>query len=98
MSVGVYHAREYQPQGDLRTTRKGGSKSIIFKDEHIDTLADCLPKLFVSICNTGTGAGCVIGAFRLSPLKSSGRQDCISARNKLAYRYYTNNILPEYFT
>jgi len=38
----------------------------------MDILADCLPKMLVSICNGGTGSGCVSYAFRLSPPKNFG--------------------------
>jgi len=66
VSVGLSPARDYQPLEEFGAIRRDVSKSIILKDEHIDTLADCLPKMLVSICNGGTGAGCVSGAFRLS--------------------------------
>ena len=71
--VGFYPARDYQPLVEFGAIRRGGSKSIILKDEHIDTLADCLPKMLVSACNGGgIGAVCVGGAFRLSPPKNFG--------------------------
>ena len=75
VSAGFYLARDYQPLVEFGAIRRGGSKSILLKDEHIDTLAECLPKLLVSICNGGTGAaaaavGCESGAFRLSPPKN----------------------------
>jgi len=44
VSVGFYPARDYQPLLEFGAIRRGGSKSIVLKDEHIDTLADCLPK------------------------------------------------------
>ena len=72
VSVGFYPARDYQPLVEFGAIRSGGSKFIILKDEHIDTLADCLSKMLISICNGGTGAGCVSGAFRLSPPKNFG--------------------------
>jgi len=85
ISVCFYPARDYQPLVDFGAIRRGGSNSILLKDELIDTLADCLPKMLVSVCDgKGTRAGCVSGAIRLSPPKSSGRQDCISARSTLA--------------
>ena len=72
MSVGFYPARDYQPLVDFGAIRRGGSKSIVLKDEHVNTLADCLPKMRVSICNGGTGAGCVCAAFRLLLPKNFG--------------------------
>jgi len=61
---------------EFAALRRGESKSILLTDEHIDTLADCLAKMLVSICNGGTVAaaavGCEIGAFRLSPPKNYG--------------------------
>jgi len=85
VSIGFYPARDYQPLVEFDAIRRGGSKSFILKDEHHETLADCLPKKLVSICNGGgTGAGCVSGAFSQSHRKYSGRQDCISPRNILA--------------
>ena len=70
VSVGFYPAPDYQPLVEFGAIRRGGSKSIVLKDEHIDTLADSLPKMLVSVCNgEGTGASCVRGAFRLSPPK-----------------------------
>jgi len=49
VSVGFYPAQNYQPLAEFGAIRRGGSKSIILKDEHIDTLADSLPKMLVSI-------------------------------------------------
>jgi len=51
----------------------GWSISIAPKDEHIDTPADRLPKVLVSVCNGGeTGADCVRGAFRISKPRNFG--------------------------
>ena len=73
VSVSFYPAHDYQPLEEFGAIRRGGSKSIVLKNEHIDTLADCLPKMIVSVCNgEGTGAECVSGAFRLSPPKNFG--------------------------
>ena len=89
VSVGFYPARDYQPMVEFGAIRRGESKSIILKDKHIDTLADCLPKMLVSICNGGgTGAGCVTGAFLLSPAKNFG-----SARLYFGTQYISLTIL-----
>ena len=89
MSVGFYPARDYQPLVEFGSIRRGGSKSIVLKDEHIDTLAKCLTKMFVSVCNGGwTGAGCMSGSFRLSPLKNHG-----SARLYFGTQYISLTIL-----
>jgi len=69
---------------ELGAIRTGGSKSIILKDEHIDTLADSLPKMLLSVCiGRGTGAGCVSCALRLSPPKIFLVDKTISARSTL---------------
>jgi len=88
VSVGFYPARDYQPLVDFGAIRRGGSKSINLKDEHIDTLAGCPPKMLVSICNGETGAGCVSGAFRLSPPQNFG-----SARLYFGTQYISLTIL-----
>jgi hypothetical protein len=87
--IGFYPTRDYQPLVEFGNIRRGGSKSIILKDELIDTLADCLPKLLVSICIGGTGAAvsCVSGAFRLSPPKKYG-----SARLYFGTQYISLSI------
>jgi len=69
--VVFYPARDYQSLVEFGAIRRGGSKSIILKDEHIDTLADCLPKMLVSNCGSGA-AECLSGAFRLSLPKNYG--------------------------
>ena len=84
VSVGFYPARDYLPLVGFGTIRRGVSKSVLLTDEHIGTLADCLPKMLVSIYNGWTGAaavGCESGAFRLSDYhrrRTTGRQDYIS--------------------
>ena len=92
MSDAFYPERDYRPLVEFGAIRRGGSKSIILKDEHIDTLADCLPKMLVSICNEGgTGASaveCVSGALRLSPPKNYG-----SARLFFGTQYISLTIL-----
>ena len=89
VSVGFYPASHYQPLVEFGAIRRGGSKSFILKDEHIDTLAVCLPKMLVSVCNgEGRGAGCVSGAFRLSPPKKFG-----SARLYFDTQYISLTIL-----
>jgi len=70
VSVVFYPARDYQHRVKFGAIQRGELKYIILIDEHLDTLADCLPKLLFSICNGGTGAGCVSGDFRLSPPKN----------------------------
>jgi len=73
VSVGLYPARDHHRVVEFGSIRRCGSKSIVLKEEQIDTLPDCLPKLLVSVCNGGgNGAGCVSGAFRLSPPKNFG--------------------------
>jgi len=73
VSVGFYPARDYQPLVEFGGKRRSVSKSIILKDKNIDTLAESLPMMLVSICNGGgTGAECVSGAFHLSPPKNFG--------------------------
>jgi len=75
VSVGFYPARDYQPLVEFGAIRRGGSKFILLRDEHIDTLADCLTKVLVSISNAKTGVaaaavGCERGVFRLPPPKN----------------------------
>jgi len=76
VSVGFYPARDYQPLVEFGAIRRGGSKSILLTDEHIDTLADSLPKMLISICYWGTGTapavGCESRTFRLSPPNNFG--------------------------
>jgi len=89
VSVGFYPIRDYQPLVEFGAIRRGGSKYIVLKDEHIETLADFLPKMLVSICNgAGTGAGCVSGAFRVSSPKNFG-----SARLNFGTQYINLTIL-----
>ena len=93
MSAGLYLACDYLPLVEFSAIWRGGSKSIFLKDEHINTLADCLPKIFVSNCDGRTGAGCVSGAFRLSPPKNCG-----SARLYFCTQYISLIILDlQYF-
>jgi len=76
-SVDFYPAGDYQPLLEFGAIRRGGSKSILLIDEHIDSLSDCLPKMLVSIWNGCTGAaptaavGCDGGGFRPSPPKNN---------------------------
>jgi len=87
--VVFYLERDYQSLVEFGAIRRAGSKSIVLKDEHIETLADCLPKKLVSICGTGAAAvGCVSGAFRLSPPKNYG-----SARLYFSTQYISLTIL-----
>ena len=93
MSVVFYLTRDYRPLVEFGSIRRGGSKSIVLKDEDIDTLADCLHKMPVSTCNVGgTGAAaaleCESGAFRLSPPKNYG-----SARRYFGTQYISLTIL-----
>jgi len=46
-----YPASDYQPLVEFGAIRTGGSKFIVLKDEHNDTLVECLPKMLVSVCN-----------------------------------------------
>ena len=50
VSVGFYPARDYQPQMEFGSIRKGGSNSLILTDDQVATLADCLPANRVSMC------------------------------------------------
>jgi len=85
VSVGFYPARDYQPLVEFSAIRRGGSKTILLKNEHIDTVADVLPKLLVSVFSGGgIVSECLSGAFRLSPPKIFGSANCISARSILA--------------
>jgi len=88
MSVGFYPTLDNQPLVEFIAIRSGGSNCIVPKDEYTDTLADCLPKVLVSVCNERTGAGCVSGAFRLSPPKKYG-----SARLYFGTQYVSLTIL-----
>ena len=56
VSVGFYRARDYQPPLEFGAIRSGGSKSIVLKDEHIDTLADSRfdPQLRKERCSRGS--------------------------------------------
>jgi len=47
VSVGSYPTRDYQPLVEFGAILRGGSKSIVLKDENIDTLADYVPKTLV---------------------------------------------------
>jgi len=47
LSVGFYPARDYQPMVEFHAILRSGSKSIVLKDEHIDPLAECLPKFLL---------------------------------------------------
>jgi len=67
VSVGFYPTRVYHPLVKFGAMWRGGSKSILLKDEHIDALADCLPQMLLSICSGGKGVGYVSGTFRPSP-------------------------------
>jgi len=88
VSVGFYRARDYKPLVEFGAIWRGGSKSNILKDEHIDTLPNSLPKMLVSICNERTGAGCMSGAFLLSLPKNLG-----SARMNFSTQYISITIL-----
>jgi len=69
--IDFYPGGDYKPLVEFVTKRRGGSKSIVLKDLHVDTLADTPPNLLVSFCDgEGAGAGCVSGVFDLSPPKS----------------------------
>jgi len=75
VSVSFYPARDYKLLVEFGVIRRGGSKSILFTEERIDTLTDCLSKMLVSICNGGTDAAavwCKSGFFRLSLPKIYG--------------------------
>jgi len=90
VSVDFYPARDYQPLVEFGVMRRGGSISILLTDEHIDTLANCLPKMLVSFCNGAAVAsvGCESGAFRLSPPKKYG-----SARLYFGTQYISVTLL-----
>ena len=53
MSVRFYPARDYIPVVGIGVIRSCGSKSIIFKDEQVYTLAQCLPKFADAMCKEG---------------------------------------------
>jgi len=99
VSVGFYPARNYHPVVEFIAIRRDGSKSIVLKDEHIDTLADTLPKTFVFVCNgEGRGAGYVSDAFRLSPLKNVGSARLYFGTQYISITILAYNISPECFT
>ena len=83
VSVGFYPARDYQTLVEFGAIQRGGSKSNVLKDKHIDMLANCLPKMIFSVCN-GEGTG----AFRLLPPKNVG-----SARLYFGTQYISLTIL-----
>jgi len=75
VSVGFYPAREFQPLVGFGAIRRRRSKIILFTEKHIYMLAQCLPKMLVSICNGFRAAffvRCESGAFRLSPPRNYG--------------------------
>jgi hypothetical protein len=54
MSVGFYPARDYQPLVEFSTVRRGGSKTIVLADEHVEILAARLPKVLCETASTAT--------------------------------------------
>jgi len=51
--VGLYPARDYQALVEFGAIRSGGSKSLIFTDEQVTALADCIPAVRDSMCVGG---------------------------------------------
>jgi len=59
VSVGFYPSRDYQALLEVGNIRMAGSKFMVLKEEHMTHWRTVYP----SICNGGTGADCVNGAF-----------------------------------
>ena len=74
VSVGFYPAPDYQPLAEFGVIRRGGSKSLIFTDEQVDTLVGYLPAICDSICVLGDRViiKCERGNFRLPMSKKHG--------------------------
>jgi hypothetical protein len=56
VSVGFYPARDYQPLVEFGAVRRGGSETIVLADEHVDRLAERLPKLMYETSSSGGGS------------------------------------------
>jgi len=74
VSVGFKPARNYLPLVELSVIRSCGSKAIILKDEHVYTLAQCLPAIADAMCKEGKEVEtpvikCENGYFRLGVSK-----------------------------
>jgi hypothetical protein len=70
VSVCFYPARDYQPLVEFGAVRRDGSKTIVLADEHVDRLAERLPKVLceTSISSSNDGSDNI----RLTPNRRSG--------------------------
>lgn len=68
VSVGFYPSRNYQPLVELGGPRV---KSILLTDQHVTTLAECLPRICEAMY-ANTQYSCSDGAFRLNTTGNLG--------------------------
>lgn len=62
VSVEFYPTRNYQPLVELEGPKL---KPVILTDQHVVTMAECLPSICETMCDDGQYA-CLDGAFRLN--------------------------------
>ena len=50
VSVGFYPARDYHPFMEFGSVKKNGTTIIILDDRQVEKMAECLPRIFESMC------------------------------------------------